>query len=188
MVSDLYRKFVDNEIMPVRHLIDDDKDHKLIKKILQAMTDIGHQKAAFPEEYGGSNMILTLPAPIIHEELGRGDSGRCFSMTEPGGPHGGGVCDIENPTLEGKKIRTIAKLEGNEWVINGRKMWGSNAGDADVYCVLCTTDPNLGDEGIALIYVPADAKGLSFGKFENKAGMESDRNCAMFLDNVRVPK
>jgi alkylation response protein AidB-like acyl-CoA dehydrogenase len=226
MVSDLYRKFVDKEIMPVRHQVDDDKDHVLIKKILQAMTDIGHQKAPFPEEYGGAGMTSTLPASIMHEELGRGDSGigtaatvsawafmpaiiagnkavldrfapdfcgtelrmGCFSMTEPGGPHGGGGCDLENPTLKGKKIRTIAKLEGDEWVINGQKLWGSNAGDADVYCVLCTTDPNLEDEGIALIYVPADAEGLTFGKFENKAGMEGDRNCAMFLDNVRVPK
>jgi alkylation response protein AidB-like acyl-CoA dehydrogenase len=226
MVADVYRKFVDKEIMPVRHLVDDDKDHKLIKKILQAMTDMGHQKAAFPEEYGGANMTSTLPASIMHEELGRGDSGigtaatvstwafmpaitagnkavldrfapdfcgtelrmGCFAMTEPGGSHGGGGCDIENPTMQGKKIRTIAKLEGDEWVINGQKMWGSNAGDADLYCVLCTTDPNLGDEGIALIYVPADAKGLSFGKFENKAGMEGDRNCAMYLDDVRVPK
>lgn len=226
MVSDLYRKFVDKEIMPVRHLIDDDKDHKLIKKILLALTDIGHQKAAFPAEYGGANMTSILPASIMHEELGRGDSGigtaatvttwafmpalaagnkavldhfapdfcgtelkmGCFAMTEPGGDHGGGGCDIENPTLKGKKIRTIAKLEGDEWVINGQKMWGSNAGDADVYCILCSTDPNLGDDGIALIYVPADAKGLSFGKFENKAGMEGDRNCAMYLDDVRVPK
>ncbi len=226
MVADLYRNFVDKEIMPVRHLIDDDKEHKLIKKILQAMTDIGHQKAAFPAEYGGSDMASALSAAIMHEELGRGDSGigtaatvttwafmpaitagnkavldrfapdfcgtdlkmGCFAMTEPGGSHGGGGCDIENLTLKGKKIRTIARLEGDEWIINGQKMWASNAGDADAYCVLCTTDPNLGDDGIALIYVPADAKGLSFGKDENKAGMQGDRNCPMYLDNVRVPK
>jgi alkylation response protein AidB-like acyl-CoA dehydrogenase len=67
-------------------------------------------------------------------------------------------------------------------------MWASNSGEADVYCVLCTTDPNLGDEGIALIYMTADAKGFTLGKDENKAGMQGDRNCPMFLDNVRVPK
>jgi alkylation response protein AidB-like acyl-CoA dehydrogenase len=226
MVAKLYRDFVEKEIMPVRQQIDDDKDHKLIKRVLQAMTSLGHQKAPFPVEYGGGGMTSVLSAAIMHEELGRGDSGigtaatvtawafmpailagnkavldrfapemcgptlkmGCFSMTEPGGGHGGGGCDLENPTLHGKKIKTSARLDGNEWVINGQKMWGSNAGDADVYCVLCTTDPNLGDEGIALIYVPADAKGLSFGKDENKAGMQGDRNCPMFLDNVRVPK
>jgi alkylation response protein AidB-like acyl-CoA dehydrogenase len=112
----------------------------------------------------------------------------CFAMTEPGGAHGGGGCDIENRSLHGKKIRTIAKLEGDEWVINGQKMWTSNSGVADLYCVLCTTDPNLAEEGIAMIYVPATAKGLSFGKWEKKAGMEADVNSAMYLDNVRVPK
>ncbi|RJR44578.1 MAG: hypothetical protein C4576_13035 [Desulfobacteraceae bacterium] len=226
MVAKLYRDFVDREIMPVRHLIDDDKDHKIIKGILQKLTDLGHQKAAFPAQYGGGGMTSVLSAAVMHEELGRGDSGigtaatvttwafmpaiiaqnkavldrfapefcgpklkmGCFAMTEPGGPHGGGGCDIENPTLHGKKIRTKARLDGNEWVINGRKMWASNSGDADIYCVLCTTDTNLGDEGVALIYVPADAKGVGFGKDENKAGMQGDKNCPLFLEDVRVPR
>ena len=109
-------------------------------------------------------------------------------MTEPGGDHGGGGCDIENPPLHGKKIRTIAKLEGDSWVISGQKAWASNSGVADAYCVLCTTDPNIGDDGIALIYVPSSSDGLSFGKFDNKVGMQGDRNRMIFLDNVRVPK
>ena len=79
MVSDLYRNFVNKEIMPVRHLIDDDKDHKRIKKILQAMTAIGHQKAAFPVEYGGAGMTSALSAAVMHEELGRGDSDKMLS-------------------------------------------------------------------------------------------------------------
>lgn len=226
MMRDMIRSFVEKEIMPVRQQIDDDKDHKIIRKILQGLTDLGIQKASFPAEYGGGGASSILSATIMHEELARGDSGiataatvgtwaflpaiisgnkavldrfapefcgselrmGCFAMTEPGGSHGGGGCDIENPSMHGKKIRTIAKLEGGEWVINGQKMWASNAGAADAYCVLCTTDPKLGDDGIALIYVPSDAKGLTFGKPENKAGMQGDKNYPMFLDNVRVPK
>jgi alkylation response protein AidB-like acyl-CoA dehydrogenase len=112
----------------------------------------------------------------------------CFAMTEPGGSHGGGGCDIENPALQGRKIRTKAVLDGDEWVINGQKMWASNCGVADLYCVVCTTDPEQGDEGVALIYMPKDAEGVSFGKDENKAGMRGDSNHPMFLENVRVPK
>lgn len=107
----------------------------------------------------------------------------CFAMTEPTAG-----CDIENITMRGTKIRTKAVLDGDEWVINGAKMWASNSGVADLYCVVCTTDPNLGDDGIAMIYVPKDAKGVSFGKNENKAGMAADKNHPMFLENVRVPK
>jgi alkylation response protein AidB-like acyl-CoA dehydrogenase len=193
---------------------------------MEGLVKLGIQKGAFPQEYGGLGGTPVVTAAIMHEELGRGDSGigtavtvttwawlpaiiagnkavldafarefcgdklrmACYAMTEPGGNHGGGGCDIENPILEGKKIRTLARLDGNDWVINGQKAWASNSGVSDLYCVLCTTDPDLGDEGIALIYVPKDATGLTFGKFEKKAGMQGDRNCMMFLDDVRVPK
>jgi acyl-CoA dehydrogenase len=118
--------------------------------------------AFLPAIIAGNKAVLDRFAPeFCGDKLKMG----CFAMTEPGGAHGGGGCDIENPSLHGRKIRTIAKLEGDEWVINGQKSWASNCGVADAYCVLCTTDPNLGDEGIALIYMPKDIKGLSFGKF-----------------------
>jgi alkylation response protein AidB-like acyl-CoA dehydrogenase len=226
IAKEMFRSFVEKEIMPVRQKIDNDMEHEIIDKILQGMTDIGIQKAAFPTEYGGGGSTSLVSAAVMHEEFGRGDSGiataatvttwalnpailagnkavldhfaplfcgeklkkACFAITEPGGTHGGGGCDIENPSLHGSKIRTTARLEGDEWVINGQKAWGSNAGVSEAYCVVCTTDPDAGDEGIALIYVPSPCEGLSFGKFENKAGMQGDRNCMMFLENVRVPK
>jgi alkylation response protein AidB-like acyl-CoA dehydrogenase len=112
----------------------------------------------------------------------------CFNMTEPGGPSGGSGCDIENPGMQGRKIATRAVLKGDKWILNGQKMWASNSGIADAYLMVCTTDPQLGDEGIALIYVPGDAKGLSFGKFERKAGMAADRNTTTYLEDVAVPK
>jgi len=108
----------------------------------------------------------------------------CFAMTEPASG-----CDIENlPALHGRTIQTKAVLDGDEWVINGAKRFPSNAGVADIYCVVCQTEPNLGEEGIALIYVPSPWDGLSFGKFENKAGMQADRNADIYFDNVRVPR
>jgi butyryl-CoA dehydrogenase/acyl-CoA dehydrogenase len=108
----------------------------------------------------------------------------CFAMTEPAGG-----CDIENiPAFHGRTIQTRAVLDGDEWVINGAKRFPSSAGVSSLYCVVCTTDPEGGDDAIALIYVPVDAKGLSFGKFEVKAGMQSDRNADIYFDNVRVPK
>jgi alkylation response protein AidB-like acyl-CoA dehydrogenase len=112
----------------------------------------------------------------------------CFNMTEPGGSSGGSGCDIENPGMQGRKIATRAVLKGDKWILNGQKIWATNSGIADAYLMVCTTDPQLGDEGIALIYVPGDAKGLSFGKFEKKAGMAADRNTTTYLENVAVPK
>ena len=108
----------------------------------------------------------------------------CFALTEPEGG-----CNGEDPTQHGMTLRTTARLDGDEWVINGSKRWPGGAGIAEIYGVLCTTDPKLGEEGVALIYVPAGVPGLSFGKPENKMGMRySDVNADIYFDNVRVPK
>jgi alkylation response protein AidB-like acyl-CoA dehydrogenase len=115
-----------------------------------------------------------------------GDTPRCgcLAITEPAGG-----CNIEDAAEHGKTIRTKAKLEGDEWVINGEKVWPSGASIADLYCVVCTTDPKQREEGLALIYVPKDTPGLSFGKPEDKMGMKiTDVNTAIYFDNVRVPK
>ncbi len=213
--------FVDNEIMPVRQQIDYDDEHKLVDSIRQGLTDLGIQKAMFPEKYGGMGITSMILSFIAFEEIARGDVAiaiatgctpwcfapailasneavldrfapqfcgdelqtGCFAVTEPASG-----CDIENPEMHGRTIKTIAKLDGDEWVINGNKCLASNSGVSQAYCIVCTTDPNLGDEGIALMYVPYPVEGMSFGKFEDKAGMRADRNCDIFLDNVRIPK
>lgn len=108
----------------------------------------------------------------------------CLAITEPAGG-----CNIEDAAEHGLTIRTRARLEGDEWVINGEKMWPSGAGVADLYCVVCTTDASQKEEGMALIYVPKDTPGLSFGKPEEKMGMRvTDFNAAIYFDDVRVPK
>jgi len=133
-----------------------------------------------PAILASNEAVLDRFAPqFCDDELQTG----CFAVTEPASG-----CDIENPEMHGRTIKTIAKLDGDEWVINGNKCLASNSGISQAYCVVCTTDPNLGDEGIALMYVPYPVEGMSFGKFEDKAGMRADRNCDIFLDNVRVPK
>ena len=110
----------------------------------------------------------------------------CTAMTEP---HGG--ADIENlDTLKGGTIRTTARLEGDEWVINGHKLWPTNSGGvADIFGVVCTTKPGSTDEkDFAFIFVPADAPGVKQGKPYQKMGMAADKNSDVWFDNVRVPR
>ena len=107
----------------------------------------------------------------------------CLSMTDSAAG-----ADTENPLFQGRGISTRAKLEGDEWVINGSKSWPTNAGLASLYLTVCNTDPDAGDEGIAIIFVPDDAPGLSFGKPETKMGFKTSVNNSIFYDNVRVPK
>jgi len=126
-----------------------------------------------------------LAEPLLRKVCDDKPHASCMALTEPGGG-----ANVEDPSQHGRAIRTIARLEGNEWVINGHKIWPSGAGVSDItYLTLCTTDPEKGDEGIALIHVPPDAKGLSFSKPIEKMGMcWTDINAEIFYDDVRVPK
>jgi len=117
--------------------------------------------------------------PFCDEKLCYGS----LSMTDSTGG-----ADSENPLLKGKGITTRAKLDGDEWVINGTKSWPTNAQLASVLLTVCTTNPDLGEEGVALIYVPGDAPGVSYGQPEKKVGFRTSLNHSIFYDNVRVPK
>lgn len=135
-----------------------------------------------PAGLGGRADLLQEFIPKICDDR---PHGCCMAITEPSGG-----TNTEDPTQHGRTIQTIASLKGDEWVINGHKIWPSGASVADItYCVVCTTDPGLGDDGVALIYVPPDAQGMSFSKPFQKMGMcWTDTNAEIFFENVRVPK
>jgi alkylation response protein AidB-like acyl-CoA dehydrogenase len=107
----------------------------------------------------------------------------CMALTEPSGG-----TDVEDPAMGFKTLQTIATIEGDEVVLNGRKMWPSNFDVASLYVVGCTVDPEKGEEGSLLLAVPAGTNGLSTGKNERKMGHHADRNGEIIFDNVRVPK
>ena len=112
----------------------------------------------------------------------------CFAITEAGGSHGGGGCDLENVVYKGTKLRTLARFENGQCIINGSKLWATNSGIADLYCIVCTTDPKLGEEGIVMAYIPKGWPGLTVGPNENKCGLKSDHNCPLYFDDVRIPR
>jgi len=99
--------------------------------------------------------------------------------------------DIENfGRMKGKTMQTTAVLDGEEWVINGHKIWPSNSGKiSDLYTVLCTIKKGSDDPNdFALIFIPADSKRVSVGAPYQKAGMSADMNSDIWFENVRVPK
>ncbi|HEY91137.1 MAG TPA: acyl-CoA/acyl-ACP dehydrogenase [Dehalococcoidia bacterium] len=128
---------------------------------------------------------MDLAIPLLRKVCDDKPHASCMAITEAGGG-----ANVEDPTQHGRPIRTIARLDGNEWVINGHKIWPSSASVSDLtYLTVCTTDPDSGDEGIALIHVPPESKGLSFSQPLEKMGMcWTDINAEIFYDDVRVPK
>jgi len=82
----------------------------------------------------------------------------CFAMTEPAGG-----CNIEDLAQHGRTIQTRAELRGDEWVINGQKLWPGDTITSEFYSTACTVDPEIGDDGVVIIDVPKDTPGLAFG-------------------------
>jgi len=98
--------------------------------------------------------------------------------------------DVENlDGTGGRHIATTAHLEGDEWVLNGHKLWPTNSGGAaDLFSVFATTDPTAGDDGFGIFYVPADTPGVTQGRPYRKAGMAGDWNGDVWFDQARIPR
>jgi alkylation response protein AidB-like acyl-CoA dehydrogenase len=84
-------------------------------------------------------------------------------------------------------VTTKAEKQGDEWVINGAKMWCTNAGIAEYIITLVRTDPKGGSKSLSMILVPTDAKGLTIGPAEKKMGLRGSPAHGMTYENVRVP-
>jgi alkylation response protein AidB-like acyl-CoA dehydrogenase len=84
-------------------------------------------------------------------------------------------------------IRSTARFEGDQWVLNGTKAWVTNGGVAGIYVILAKTAPDKGAKGISAFIVEADAPGLTVGKKENKMGMRGSQTTELALNNVRLP-
>ncbi len=204
--------FVAREVRPqARHV---DETGEFNWAAVKKMGPLGLLGLQVPEEYGGAGMD-SIAATIAIEELGWGcgstalavsahnhlgqgplvDFGvqalkerwlpqlatgkgqlACLALTEPGA----------GSDLQGG-VRTLAVRDGDAWVINGAKMWATNAGIADTIVALCRTDPGGGSRSLTQILVPTDTPGIVMGKPEQKMGLNGSPTYAVTFDNVRVP-
>jgi acyl-CoA dehydrogenase len=98
-----------------------------------------------------------------------------FAITEP------------NAGSDVASLRTRARKDGDDWIIDGTKCFITNGGIADVHVVVATVDPNLGHGGHATFVIPKGTKGLSQGAKHKKLGIRASHTAEVVLDNVRVP-
>ncbi|HEY3443964.1 MAG TPA: acyl-CoA dehydrogenase [Paludibaculum sp.] len=85
-------------------------------------------------------------------------------------------------------LTTRAVEDGDDYILNGRKMWITNAYEAGIYLVFATVNPEAGYKGITCFVVPRGAPGFAVGKKEDKLGIRASSTCELILDSVRVPK
>ena len=205
MLRDMVRDFTNTEIKPLAHKIDEEE--KIPRELIRKLGELGLMGTSFPAEYGGGGFGETGYC-IMQEEIGRG----CLATATFMGAHQsiganaiylGGSEELKKkylvPLAEGKMIggfaltealagsdsfnlRTRAKRDGSDWVINGEKLWITNGGIADVLSVFARTE-----RGITGFVVETKTKGFTAGPPEHKMGIRGSMTNAITLDNVRVP-
>lgn len=208
-LQELARKFAREEIAPkaAHH----DETGEFPRGIAKKAWELGLMNTHIPETYGGMQMgvlegcliseemswactgiatameanalasaplIVAASEEIKKEFLGRLTAEPLFSaycVTEPGA--GSDVAGI----------KTTAKKVGDEYVINGNKMWITNAGVANWYFVLALTDPAAKHKGMSGFVVPADLPGITVGKKENNLGQRASDTRAITFEEVKIP-
>jgi len=85
-------------------------------------------------------------------------------------------------------LATKAELKGNDYVLNGRKLWITNGKEAGLFIILATLDPAAGYKGITAFLVEKDFPGFTVGKKEDKVGIRASSTCELILEDCRVPK
>jgi alkylation response protein AidB-like acyl-CoA dehydrogenase len=107
--------------------------------------------------------------------LAAGDSLGAFALTEP---HAGS---------DASSIRTSAIRDGDHYILNGTKLFITNAGAADVYVTFAVTDSSKGARGITAFIIESNAPGLTVGKKEKKMGLHGSNTCELIFDQLKVP-
>lgn len=210
MMRETVAKLAKEEIAP--HVKKMDENHLFEKSVIQALFDNGLMGLEIDTEYGGSgvNFLTTM---LVVEELAKVDPAvaafcdihntlvnnlmikvanqkqkekylpllaqkwaASFALTEP------------SSGSDAFALKTVAKKDGNDYVLNGTKMWISNSDIAGVFLVFANADPSKGYKGISTFIVDRDTPGLQVAKKEDKLGIRASGTCMVHFENVRVPE
>ena len=209
LFRDSVRRFADEALRPqVREM--DEKgvfDHGLIEQFFQ----LGLMGIEIPEEYGGGAGTF-FEAILAVEELSRVDASAGVVVDVQNTLVNNALLRWATPEQKRRYLPRMAaewvgayalseagsgsdafglqcraELKGAEWVLNGQKLWITNAKEAGLFVVFATLDPALGYKGITAFLVEKDFPGFSVGKKEDKLGIRASSTCELILDNCRVP-
>ncbi|MBH33186.1 MAG: acyl-CoA dehydrogenase [Euryarchaeota archaeon] len=209
MLRDLARDFADEEIMP--YAAQWEKEGEFPQAAIRKAHDLGLLNCTIPEKYGGAGMSF-MDEVIVNEEFGRGDPGfstitgvtmlACHPVLYGGtedqkNEYLGRVCGgkyasycVTEPAAgsDVQGIRTNAVLDGDEYIINGSKMWIGGAKYADWFFVLARTGHESGYKSLSGFIVDADSPGVEVGKKEDKMGQRCSDTRGITFTDVRVPR
>jgi len=203
-------KFAAAQIGP--HVEEMDESEVMRPEIIQSLFEMGMMGIEIPGEYGGSegsffmsilavealatidpgvSVLLDVQNTLVNNvflnfandeikkkylpELATKKVG-CYCLTEP------------NSGSDAFALQTTAKENGDDYILNGQKVFITNAKEAEVFVVFANINPELGYKGITGFVLDRDMPGLKIGKKEKKLGIRSSSTCEVIFENVRVPK
>ena len=209
-IKDLARKIAEEKIRPVRAELDEKSDFP--REILDELSKANLSGLFVPEQYGGSEAGC-LGLCIAIEEIARVCAGVCTSYAAtmlgampilvsgseeqkqkylPDIASGKTLAAFglteSNAGSDAAGIETTAIADGDFYILNGRKQWITNAGEADVYTIFAMTDKSRGSRGATAIIVEKETPGMTFGRKENKMGIRASLQREIFFEDCRVPK
>ncbi|MGH2316901.1 acyl-CoA dehydrogenase [Planococcus sp. SE5232] len=209
MMRNMVRDFAKEEITP---FIENMENGEFPTAILKKMGELGLMGITAPEKYGGSEMDFTSYITAIHElSKASGVVGVILSVhtsvgTNPilnfgsqqqiekyvpklaSGEYLGAFCLTEpSAGSDAASLKTKAVLDGDDYVMNGSKVFITNGGEADTYIVFASTKPSAGSRGISAFIVEKDTPGLIIGKNEKKMGLNGSKTVQLTFENMRVP-
>jgi len=210
MIKELTRQIAEEKVVPIRGELDEKEEFPWeIMKVLAQSDLFG---LFIPKEYGGlgkggfelciaveelsraclgvsttyaANALGTFPIILFGSDeqkkkylpdIAAGNRLVAFGLTEA------------NAGSDAAGIQTTARLEGNEYVLNGTKQWITNGGEAEIYTIIAMTDKTKGARGASAFIVEKGTPGFNFGKKEKKMGIRTSATRELIFDNCRIPK
>jgi acyl-CoA dehydrogenase len=210
LLRDLARDFTDKRVRPLAPRIE--AEHRVPRELIDELAALGLLGVAIPAEYGGSGLGET-GLCVVMEELTRGD----FALAVTYGAHAsiGAMSVLVGGSEEQKRrflpamasgellgcyalseadagsdpaaMRTVARRDGEQWVLDGEKVWITNGDMADLVTVYAVTDrAKAARGGVTAFLVPSTSPGFSVGKREEKMGQRGSSTVALAFQDVRI--
>ncbi|XP_060142369.1 short/branched chain specific acyl-CoA dehydrogenase, mitochondrial isoform X2 [Globicephala melas] len=210
MIKSTVKKFAQEQIAPLVSKMDEDS--KMEKSVIRGLFQQGLMGVEIDTKYGGTGasffssilvieelakvdasvaLVCDIQNTIINRLIGKygTEEQKAIYLPKLATEQMGSFCLSEaGAGSDSFALKTKADKKGNYYVINGSKMWISNAKDAGLFVVMANVDLTLGYKGITCFLVDRDTEGLHIGKPENKMGIRASSTCPLTFENVKVPE
>ena len=208
MFRDSVRRFAKDRIAPLAREMDEQAAFR--KNLLKEIFDLGLMGIEIPEEYGGqggtffqailaieelaaadpsASVIVDVQNTLVNNAMlrwGNADQKQRYLPKLATSLTSSYALSEAGSGSDAFALTTRAVPDGDAWILNGRKLWITNAAEAGLYLLFATIDPAAGYKGITCFLVDRETPGFSVGRKEDKLGIRASSTCELILDNCRV--